>query len=98
MYGPPPSCKRKGKIAVWSAQMYPVFDGAEARDLDGMRFTLVLASFTASKGFSVLQVSRVPGWTILPSLCSPADLVRYLESEFGQEAIASAEPASSVGR
>jgi hypothetical protein len=26
MYGPPPSCKRKVKIAVWSAQMYPVFD------------------------------------------------------------------------
>ena len=26
MYGPPPCCKRKVKIAGWSAQMYPVFD------------------------------------------------------------------------
>jgi hypothetical protein len=26
MYGPPPSCKRKVKMGVGSAQMYPVFD------------------------------------------------------------------------
>jgi hypothetical protein len=26
MYGPPPCCKRKVKIAGWSAQMYPVFE------------------------------------------------------------------------
>jgi hypothetical protein len=45
--------KRKVKMVVWSAQMYSVFDRAEARDLDGMRCTLVLPSFTASKGFSV---------------------------------------------
>jgi hypothetical protein len=25
MYGPPPCCKRKVKIAVWSAQVYPAF-------------------------------------------------------------------------
>ena len=30
--------------------MYPVFDGAEARDLDGMRCTLVLTSLEASEG------------------------------------------------
>ena len=33
-----------------------------------MRCTLVLLSLAASKGFSVLQVFEVPGWTILPSL------------------------------
>jgi hypothetical protein len=26
MYGPPPCCKRKVKMTVGSAQMYPVFD------------------------------------------------------------------------
>jgi hypothetical protein len=25
MYGPPPCCKRKVKMTVWPAQMYPVF-------------------------------------------------------------------------
>src|SRR5215469_15830407 len=53
MYGPPPCCKRKVKMTVWSAQMYPVFDGAEALDLDGMRCALVLTTFQASEGFSV---------------------------------------------
>ena len=26
MYGPPPCRKRKVKMTVWSAQMYPVFE------------------------------------------------------------------------
>ena len=78
MYGPPPCCKRKVKKAVWSAQMYPVFDRAEARDLDGMRCALVLTSFEASEGCSEYQVSRAPGSTILPSRCSPADLAENL--------------------
>jgi hypothetical protein len=71
---PPRCCKRKVKMTVWSAQMYPVFDGAEAPDLGGMRCAVVLTSLAASKGFSVLQVSTGPGSTILPSRCSPADL------------------------
>jgi hypothetical protein len=78
MYGPPPCCKRKVKKAVWSAQMYPIFDRAEARDLDGMRCALVLTSFEASEGCSEYQVSRAPGSTILPSRCSPADLAENL--------------------
>jgi hypothetical protein len=35
MYGPPPCRKRKMKIALGSAQMYPVFVESWTPDLDG---------------------------------------------------------------
>ena len=74
MYGPPPFCKRKMRVACWSARMYPAFVGVRTPGLNGMRCALVLFNNSALIGCFRLQVSRAPGSTVVPSHGSPANL------------------------
>jgi hypothetical protein len=50
MCGPPLGCKRKMKMTMWSAQMYPALFAQEAQGLDGVRRAPVLPTLTALKG------------------------------------------------
>src|SRR6202051_1096814 len=75
MYGPPPFRKRKVRLAFWSAQMYTAFVGEDSL-LAMMECAALCSSLNRQpcKGYFAPQVSRVPGSTVVPSPCSPADL------------------------
>jgi hypothetical protein len=75
MYGPPPCCKRKMRIAV---KVYAnvsglggVMDSGHAME---MRCALVLISLAASEGVFRISGFKSAGSTVVPSHLSPADL------------------------
>jgi hypothetical protein len=61
-------------LTGWSAQMYTAFVGERSPGQDGMRGALFPFSWAVLKDFFRVRVSKTPGLTVVPSLCSPADL------------------------